>query len=180
LVWVLHDTGNKKRIRCLGPEDFGCFRKTQKHPTRIQVWGGVSASGKSTPFAHIHGPINSSTYVELLQSVVQPFFGSERATGPMIFQQDNARPHISSETRSYIESVHWNTIPWPPNSPDLSMIEFVWSVMTQYVFGKCHPTNSSELLSAVLAAWEHATQYTITCASVSRLMERTCAAPCLQ
>ena len=54
--------------------------------------------------------------------------------GRWVFQQDNARPHISNET---LMSLDYLEIPfiddWPPYSPDLNVIEVVWAIMKKRI-----------------------------------------------
>ncbi|GFW23220.1 transposable element Tc1 transposase [Trichonephila clavipes] len=41
-----------------------------------------------------------------------------------IFQQDNARPHTARVAQDFLR--HFQTLPWPARSPDLSPVEHVW------------------------------------------------------
>ncbi|GFS90203.1 DDE_3 domain-containing protein [Trichonephila clavipes] len=41
-----------------------------------------------------------------------------------IFQQDNARPHTARIAQDFLR--HFQTLPWPARSPDLSPVEHVW------------------------------------------------------
>ncbi|GFT11624.1 transposable element Tcb2 transposase [Trichonephila clavipes] len=41
-----------------------------------------------------------------------------------IFQQDNARPYTARVTQDFLH--HFETLPWPARSPDLSPVEHVW------------------------------------------------------
>ncbi|GFU75314.1 DDE_3 domain-containing protein [Trichonephila clavipes] len=41
-----------------------------------------------------------------------------------IFQQDNARPHTTRVAQDFLR--HFQTLPLPARSPDLSLVEHVW------------------------------------------------------
>ncbi|GFV92357.1 transposable element Tc1 transposase [Trichonephila clavipes] len=41
-----------------------------------------------------------------------------------IFQQDNARPHTARAAQGFLR--HFQTLPWPSRSPDLSPVQHVW------------------------------------------------------
>ncbi|GFX10441.1 HTH_Tnp_Tc3_2 domain-containing protein [Trichonephila clavipes] len=41
-----------------------------------------------------------------------------------IFQQDNARPHTARVAQDFLD--HFQTLPWPARSPDLSPVGHVW------------------------------------------------------
>ena len=47
----------------------------------------------------------------------------------------------------------WRTLEWPPRSPDLSPIEFVWGLMVQEIDTNHNPRNVEELTQAVKEAW---------------------------
>jgi len=54
-----------------------------------------------------------------------------------MFHQDGARAHTSKATIAWLNTNIKHYIPpedWPPNSPDLSPIENVWSIMATAVY----------------------------------------------
>ncbi|GFU76021.1 transposable element Tc1 transposase [Trichonephila clavipes] len=57
---------------------------------------------------------------DILRPHVGPFLNGLPGT---IFQQDNARPHTARVAQDFL--LHFQTLPWPTRSPDLSPVEHV-------------------------------------------------------
>lgn len=71
--------------------------------------------------------VNSSFYVE---NVLKPLVANlENREGPgacdgRAFHHDNARPHTSCLTSSFLESQWFSVVPYPPNRPDIAPADF--------------------------------------------------------
>ncbi|GFW80132.1 transposable element Tcb2 transposase [Trichonephila clavipes] len=70
-----------------------------------------------------------------------------------IFQQVNARPHTARDAQDFLH--HFQTLPWPALSPDLSPVEHVWDQLKQQM-SSCHSVHDLEL--AVQDLWAHLPQ----------------------
>jgi histone-lysine N-methyltransferase SETMAR len=72
--------------------------------------------------------ITSNLYCDQLSNVnnaIRVLRGMERWHGPVFFQQDNARPHVSGQTLHHIkETLGWRLVPHPPYSPDLAPSDY--------------------------------------------------------
>ncbi|GFX26733.1 uncharacterized protein TNCV_1839061 [Trichonephila clavipes] len=75
-----------------------------------------------------------------------------------IFQQDNARPHTARVAQDFLR--HFETLPWPACSPDLSPVEHVWDQLKRQM-PSCHSVHDLEL--AVQDLWAHLPQDNIRC-----------------
>ena len=89
--------------------------------------------------------------------------------GCKFFQQDGAKVHSSKNSCIEIKNLFGNnfiptwddgpkfngaTIPrWPPNSPDLSPIEIIWSII-KGMLSMFPPSNLDELKSSIIKIWE--------------------------
>ena len=89
-------------------------------------WGAVSWYAYG-PLVVVDGTIDSSKYLKLLKDVVVPEMAASPL--PLIFQQDNASSHSAAIITSYFATWGYKTIEWPPQSPDLSPIEWIWNIM---------------------------------------------------
>ncbi|GFU29554.1 transposable element Tcb2 transposase [Trichonephila clavipes] len=75
-----------------------------------------------------------------------------------IFQQDNARTHTGRVAQDFLR--HFQTLPWPIHSPDLSPVEHVWDQLKRQM-PSCHSVHDLEL--AVQDLWAHLPQDNIRC-----------------
>ena len=62
-----------------------------------------------------------------------PFIDSFESAD-LILQQDNASIHVSKETQAWLKKEKLKTMSWPAKSPDLNIIENVWSVLSTLVY----------------------------------------------
>jgi len=109
----------------------------QVHPTpqaeggKIMIWGCITFFGPGD-LCQINGTLNSEFYLEVLHDYVRPSFvwyGMHPAKS--IFQQDNSRVHTAKAVRKWFDKQKFTVLKWPPNSPDLNIIEYVWAYIKQ-------------------------------------------------
>ncbi|GFU02844.1 transposable element Tcb1 transposase [Trichonephila clavipes] len=71
-----------------------------------------------------------------------------------IFQQDNARPHVARIVQRFFVNHQIELLSWPARSPDLSLIENMWSMVAQRLTQITPPaTTPDQLWQRVEAAW---------------------------
>ncbi|GFU17612.1 DDE_3 domain-containing protein [Trichonephila clavipes] len=100
----------------------------------------------------MRGTLTDQRYVDdILRPHVGPFLnGLPRA----FFQQDNARLHTARVAQDFLR--HFQTLPWPARSPDLSPAQHVWDQLKRQ-----HSVHDLE--SAVQDLWAHLPQDNIRC-----------------
>ena len=77
------------------------------------------------------------------------------------FQQDGATAHTAHASKDYTTGRMKDVLKnWPPNSPDLSPIENVWS-MVQEAVDEQTPANKPSLIRCVRKAWSSLPQKVI-------------------
>jgi len=97
----------------------------------IGIWGCLTSKG--TGCDHLYeGSLKSTDYIEILKNSAVPsrdlFFENPQA---MRFQHDNAPIHKARVVQEFLQENDFLVIPWPPYSPDLNPIEFLWNVADQ-------------------------------------------------
>jgi histone-lysine N-methyltransferase SETMAR len=71
--------------------------------------------------------VNAPYYFDLLTEKVNPAFCSKMrncSIRSVILLQDNVRSHTAQLTTNVLEKMHWEVLPHPPYSPDLSPCDF--------------------------------------------------------
>ncbi|GFX52466.1 DDE_3 domain-containing protein [Trichonephila clavipes] len=121
----------------------------------VIVWGSVAYDSRSTLIV-MRGTLTGQRYVDdILRPHVGPFLNGLPGA---IFQQDNARPHTARVAQDFLR--HFQTLPWPARSPDLSRVEPVWDQLKRQM-PSCHYVHDLEL--AVQDLWAHLPQENIRC-----------------
>ena len=106
---------------------------------RLMLWGFIKFSGERG-LLKIEGKVNSENYIKILNEGLMPnMYLHEK------FQQDNAPAHNSEKTKLWMAENGIDLLEnWPPQSPDLNIIENVWHFLKERV-RKRYPKNFEEL-----------------------------------
>ncbi|GFV01257.1 transposable element Tcb1 transposase [Trichonephila clavipes] len=117
----------------------------------IMVWGGIGYHSR-TLLVSIAGTLNSQRYIsEVLQPVVLTYL---QGLATAIFQKNNARPHVTRIVQRFFVNRQLELLPWPACSPDLSLIENMWSMIAQRLTWITPPaTTPDQLWQPVEASW---------------------------
>ncbi|GFY13380.1 DDE_3 domain-containing protein, partial [Trichonephila clavipes] len=104
----------------------------------------------------MRGTLTGQGYVDdILRPHIGPFLNGLPGA---IFQQDNARPYTARVAQDFLR--HFQTLPCPARSPDLSSVEHVWDQLKRQM-PSCHSVHDLELV--VQDLWAHLSQDNIRC-----------------
>ena len=124
----------------VAPGQTAAPRQKVRWAPKCQVWGAIGVGWRHLVVLDKDSSITSISYVKTLKKVQFP----QNCT----FQQDEATASMEYIT-GRMSDVLKN---WPPNSPDLSPMENVWSMVQDTVDEKT-PSDKPSLIRCIRKAW---------------------------
>ena len=113
----------------------------------IMVWGCLKGDG-SRKLVRCPQKLDSTSYQEVLKEGLYGFYDYDS-----VFMHDGALCHRSRSTLRYLDSQNiCLMVDWPPFSPDLNIIENVWSILKAKV-SKHKCTTRDALWEALCKEW---------------------------
>ena len=110
--------------------------KTDRWKVSVLCWGAISFEGKFI-LEIVDESMGSDKYLNILKKrllrnlpALSPFTklgASLNKEDRLIFQQDRSSVHTAKAVMDYFHIHSIEVLPWPPKSPDLNLIESVWS-----------------------------------------------------
>ncbi|CAF1559073.1 unnamed protein product [Adineta ricciae] len=125
------------------------------------VWSYITCHGLG-PLIIYDGRLNSLQYINILDDHLSTAFQKFPSTQlqKILYQQDNAGPHRSAMTQNYLQENRISLLQWPANSPDLNIMENIWSIVDNRLL-KLPINNIDDLKSALQHVWTEISHNTI-------------------
>ena len=124
---------------------------------RINVWAAITRTGRSLLWTGKES-MNAERYVEVLGDHLGPLL----PWGRKKLVHDRAPFHTARVFTNWATDQKISILSdFPPRSPDLNAIEYVWSWL-KHTVSTSHPTSAEELTTAIHGAWDNLPQLTIT------------------
>ena len=118
----------------------------------VMFWGAMTYDAWG-PLTVCDGTINCTKYLQLLKDIVLSEFAA--AGRPLIYQQDNAPAHKKGEVLDFLARQSFETLELPPQSPDLSPIEWVWNIIKMKMKAlNPRPRTPATIQRAILKIWD--------------------------
>jgi len=146
--------------------------KTPYGSGSIMCWAAIGYNYRS-PLVLLPPPgVTALRYKnEILQPYVVPLANRYRPN--FCFQHDNARPHTARLCTDYLQQNDVLIMAWPPNSPDVNIIENLFDVLKRRIRNhQPAPRNLEELYQVACQVWDNIDQNEI------RQLFKSCPARC--
>ena len=119
---------------------------------QVMVWGCMSAAGVGL-ICRVDGTVNAAKYKQILETHMLASAAATFDNVEWYFQQDNAPCHKAKTVMSWLEGSGVNVLSWPPQSPDLNPIEYLWNVLFKKITGN-KPQNTNSLFEMLQKKWQ--------------------------
>jgi hypothetical protein len=135
------------------PQDFQI--KAHTGGGKVVVWGCISGAGTGV-LLRVEGNMNAGQYCSRVLDWALPESLKKMGLDEdgIVFMQDNAGPHKARQVMQRLEEADFETVAWPPYSPDLNPIENLWENMKRRVMGSGQAQNLDELWAKIKDVWE--------------------------
>ena len=100
--------------------------------------------------------LDSKEYCNIISKYFLNDVSKHYLANNFFFVQDNAPIHTSKFTKSFFEKYNIETLPIPPNSPDLNPIENIWGILSSKVYSEGQKfKNKDSLWKEIKFQWEN-------------------------
>ena len=135
-LFTLDNTMHPSHCRVWSQSKPSVVQEQPMQPERILVWCGVSANNLIGPY-YFDGPVNTDSYLNMLQEFLLPSFRRLRVVRRTVFQQDGAAAHTADRVLEWLHATFGDRVisrrcelVWPARSPDLTAPDFfLWGTL---------------------------------------------------
>ncbi|GFY11132.1 transposable element Tcb1 transposase [Trichonephila clavipes] len=155
LTFTLYQTTGRVYVWRTPKEAFApeCIVPTVKHGGgSFMVWGAISWRGLG-PLVALYGKVKSAYYVNILGiTQVHPFVQTSFPGECPLYQDDNAPIHTAKIVQEWFAEHEGEVghLDWPPQSPDLNIIEHLWGYLESKLRARFLPPSTISALETAL------------------------------
>ncbi|GFX79330.1 transposable element Tcb1 transposase [Trichonephila clavipes] len=129
-----------------------CIVRTVKHGGgSLMVWRAISWRGLG-PLVTLHGKVKAAHYVNILGDQVHPFVQTSFPGECPLYQDDNVPIHTAKIVQEWFAEHEGEVghLDWPPQSPDLNIIEHLWGYLESKLRARFPPPSTISALETAL------------------------------
>lgn len=115
------------------------------------VWGSMAQNGVGK-LVFIDHKMNADISIDLMKRKFKPSTKKFAAGNFFIMQQNNDIKHTSKKIEDYFDQNHVKMLDQPSKSPDMNLIEHLWSIVQRKI-GERRCKTKDELKAKVQEAW---------------------------
>lgn len=127
--WIHYDNPKRKRSWCKPGQPSTSTAKPNIHSSKVMlcIWWdqkGVIYYELLKPGETITGDRYRQQLVKLNRALKDKRPDYAKRHDKVIFQHDNARPHVAKPVKETLELLRWDVLPHPPYSPDIAPSDY--------------------------------------------------------
>lgn len=154
--WQITIFSDEKKFNLDGPDCWASWadpghslfrQKRQQGGRGLMVWA-MLLPNFVVHLDRIDGNQNAEKYVDLLKRV-KTLLDEDFGENGYYFQHDNASIHTANLVKHFLAESKMQTIAWPVKSPDLNLVENVWSCLCHIVYANRQYDSVEELWQAL-------------------------------
>lgn len=157
---------DEKRFCLDGPDNMGSLyykgfksnigpsrKKRQASGGGVMILGAITSKG-SLKIKILKGRYNSEKYYNDLKDTFFTWCNDQFLHNNWVWQHDNCKIHTAGVIKNLFSEFGINVLEWPSSSPDINIIENVWSMMNSIVYKDKQYKSKEELIEAIYNAAE--------------------------
>lgn len=127
--WIYYDNPKRKSAWVMQGEAGPSIPKQNIHgsKTMLCVWWdqrGIICYELLEQGETMTGERYRTQLIHLKRELIEKRPESEKRHDKVLLLHDNARPHVHSSVKNYLNSINWEVLPHPPYSPDIAPTDF--------------------------------------------------------
>jgi transposase len=133
-----------------------CIGRKQGGGGKLMIWSFIFWDGRG-PMLFLRGGVDQEVYKDILRNQVLPHCVEmlDENGVAQTFMDDGASCHDAQSVIDYCATVGIQRPYWPPNSPDMNPIEYIWGWIKHYLTNlKPVPGSLAEVEAAVIEFYE--------------------------